>query len=84
MINVVVPISIAYGKHIGDESYIEYGMELLEQNDFEKNKKTRFWKGVEGVPENALGSQAAIQLLDHYCLNKKCLSCAIGVEILKK
>lgn len=84
VINVIIPVTIAYGKYIDDISYIEYGMELLEKIEFEQNKKTRFWEKVDGVPKNALGSQAAIRLLDQYCLNKKCLSCSIGIDILKK
>lgn len=84
IINVVVPLTIAYGKYVGDESYIEYGMGLLENFKYEQNKKTRFWVGIKGVPDNALGSQAAIRLLDQYCINKKCLSCSVGLEILEK
>lgn len=82
--NVIAPFSIAYGKYIDDESYLEYGLELLENIDYEQNRKTKFWEKIEGVPNNALGSQAAIRLLDEYCVNKKCLSCSIGLDILKK
>jgi len=83
-INVIIPISIAYGKSINDETYVEHGIEMLESVNFEKNKKSKFWIDVNGVPKNAVGSQAAIKLLDDYCLSKKCLSCVVGIDILRK
>jgi hypothetical protein len=57
---------------------------ILEQLPAEKNKYTRLWTDI-GIPvQNAADSQSLLQLYKQYCSEKKCLSCSIGIQLLKR
>lgn len=82
-INVFVPILYAYGKFNNDEKKIEKAVYLLNEIKAESNSKVHhFPKEVFSV-ETAFDSQALIELLDSYCLTKKCLQCKIGHKLLR-
>jgi hypothetical protein len=49
----------------------------------EQNRIIQSWKQWGVSADNAFDSQALLHLHKHYCLNKRCLECAIGKEILK-
>jgi hypothetical protein len=83
VINVIVPIAFAYGQSIGDDSYKEYALDLLQNTKPEENNITKSWKTV-GLPMNsAQETQASIELYTNYCAHKKCLQCQIGNFLLK-
>jgi len=82
IINTIVPVKFAYAKSQGKDNS-EQWIELLTQLKPEKNsiiEKFTFFK-IEA--ENAFQSQALLQLKNEYCNAKRCLQCAIGLELLK-
>ena len=84
IINTVVPILFAYGRHRGEEKYCDCAFDFLEELKAENNHIVRMWKEC-GLPvENAGDSQALIQLKKEYCDKKECLRCRIGYEYLKR
>lgn len=83
IINVISPISFAYGKSINDERYCNYATELIAALPSESNSIIDNWKTIGLSSKSAMQSQSLIELYANYCSNKKCLSCAIGVKILK-
>ncbi len=82
-INTVVPFLYAYGIQTGTEAFREKALDLLESIDAEDNRFIRNWANVGLVPENAMDSQAIIQLTRDYCEKKKCFFCRFGYEYLK-
>ena len=83
-INCVVPILFAYGRTMGDESYCDKALELLDSIKAEDNNITRMWQKVGLKVSNAGDSQALIQLKKQYCDRKDCFRCRFGYEYLKK
>jgi len=83
IINTIAPIRFMYSSHSGLGNHCETSMQLIEQLPAEKNNITAEWAEVNWIPENAAQSQALIQLFNHYCQEKKCLSCSIGHSIIR-
>ncbi len=84
VINTVIPILFAYGKHRGNSLLCQKGLELLELIPAENNRFTRIWANI-GLPvKTASDSQALIQLQTHYCNKKDCLRCRFGYFYLKQ
>lgn len=83
IINTIVPFRFAYGKSTGNGNSEEL-VELLRQVSPEKNAvidKFRFHK----VPAaSAYDTQSLLQLKNEYCTHKRCMQCALGIELLKK
>ncbi|HVX50009.1 MAG TPA: hypothetical protein VHB48_07620, partial [Chitinophagaceae bacterium] len=50
----------------------------------ESNTITNKWKEREVLNQNALDSQALIELKNSYCNKRLCLDCAVGNKILPK
>jgi hypothetical protein len=83
IINTVAPIQFLYAQRIGDSNMQERALQLLDTVKPEKNHIIDEWVGYKWQARNASESQAQIQLYNTYCLPKKCLQCAIGLNILK-
>lgn len=84
MINTVVPVLFAYGRHKSDERLCDRAFDFLEQLKAEDNTIVRMWQQC-GLPVNSAGdSQALIQLKTAYCDRKECLRCRIGYEYMKR
>ncbi len=83
VINTVVPILFAYGRHRGEEKYCDRAFEFLEALRPENNYIIRMWKLCGLGVDNAGDSQALIQLKKEYCDRKECLRCRFGYEYLK-
>ncbi|PVD50368.1 DUF2851 domain-containing protein [Terrimonas sp.] len=84
LINTVIPIVFAYGHIHKEQVYKNKALKWLEDISPENNHITRQWKQLNIQNITAADSQSLIQLTKKYCLQKKCLSCAIGVAILKR
>ncbi len=83
-INTLIPALFCYGSFSGNSSYQEKAVSLLENLPFEGNYITKYYQ-KNGFPcDNAMQSQAIIELHHHYCRLKKCLNCQIGCAILQK
>ena len=84
IINTVVPILFAYGRHRGEEKYCDRAFSFLEELKAENNRIVRMWQQCGLSVENAGDSQALIQLNNEYCDKKECLRCRFGYEYLKR
>lgn len=82
IINTVVPMLFAYGRHRQDDRLCDRAFSLLEELQAEKNHITRMWNECGLSVETAGDSQALIQLKNEYCDRKDCLRCRIGYEYL--
>lgn len=83
LINTVVPILFAYGRHKSDEKLCQRAFDFLDQLKAENNHIVRMWQDCGLNVENAGDSQALIQLKKMYCDRKDCLRCRIGYEYLR-
>ena len=83
IINTIIPTLFAYGKYLNNESFVEQGIQLLEQIKPENNHIIRLWQECGLQVEHAADSQALIQLKKEYCDKHECLRCRFGYEFLK-
>jgi hypothetical protein len=83
IINTVVPVLFAYGLHHNMQQWKDRAIQYLTELGPEKNSITNAWEQHEVMNENALDSQALIELKNNYCNTKKCLHCAVGNKILR-
>lgn len=84
MINTVAVFLFAYGLKTGTDDLYERGIKLLENLKPEKNAIVRRFDEIGVISDNAACTQALIQLKKSYCDQKKCLSCEIGYNFMKK
>ncbi len=84
VVNTVVPLLAAYAHHRGEPAYIDRAISLLEELPAEKNHLIDKWNTLGLGIRTAFDSQAAIELHNEFCAVKKCLSCQVGAELLKK
>ncbi len=84
LINTVVPVVFAYGLYHKNQAYKDKAMEWLMQTKGEQNSIIKSWKLFGVMAENALQTQALLELKKHYCERRKCLDCAVGNKILKQ
>ena len=82
IINTIVPIKFAYTKSQGKDDS-EQWIGLLTQLKPEKNSVIEKFAFFKIEAENAFQSQALLQLKNEYCDAKRCLQCAVGLELLK-
>ncbi len=83
LINTVVPLLVAYGKAKDEQNYVDRAVAILQHLPAEHNKITHYWDTLGFEVKNAFDSQALIELFNNFCTPKKCLSCNIGVSIIK-
>lgn len=82
IINTLIPLKFAYSKSMGkdeSEQLIEWISHLVAEKNTIIDKFACF--GIES--KNAFQSQALLQLKNEYCNHKKCLHCAVGLELIK-
>lgn len=82
MINVIVPFYFLYGENRNIAYLKDRAIEILEQLPPEKNSVMKRWEEVGVTAENALESQALLQLQRKYCEPRRCLDCTIGHKII--
>jgi len=83
IINAVVPTLFALGRLQGRPELAERAMALLEELPAEKNQLLSSWEKVGLKADTAARGQALLELRHSYCGQRRCLSCVIGVELLK-
>lgn len=82
LINTIIPLQFAYAKSQGKEiaeSLISFLQEVAAERNSIIQKFNTF--GLES--KNAFDTQSLLQLKNEYCNKSDCLSCAIGIELLK-
>jgi hypothetical protein len=83
IINTIVPYLFFMSTHNLHNDYMEYALDLLSQLPAEVNTKTKEFTKLGIKTENALESQAQIQLFDTLCTKKMCLQCHVAEFLLK-
>ncbi len=83
VVNTVVPVVFAYGLYHNNQAFKDKAMEWLMQIKGEQNSVIKNWKSFGVTAENALQTQALLELKKHFCDERKCLDCAVGNKILK-
>lgn len=84
VINTVIPVKFAYGKYLGnpcEEELLDMMSSLAVENNsvIEKFNELR-----PGTAENAMETQALLQLKNSYCDKNRCLECSLGISLLQK
>lgn len=82
IINVVAPLTYAWGQVRGDYAAMDRAAELLQQMSPEHNRLTIPFENSGVKIVNALESQALIQVRRSYCEVGKCLYCRVGHAML--
>ena len=82
IINTIIPLQFAYANSQGKE-ISESLIDFLSNIPAEKNTIIEKF-GIFGIKsKNAFQTQSLVQLKNEYCNHKKCLQCAVGIELLK-
>ncbi|AXG70116.1 hypothetical protein KORDIASMS9_02345 [Kordia sp. SMS9] len=82
LINSILPLKYCYEKYLGKPD-VESLLSLLRAISPEKNAIIQKFNTKKIDIENALHTQALLQLKKSYCDQQKCLECAIGNRIVK-
>lgn len=83
IINTIVPYLFFMSRHNLNSDYVDYALDLLSQLPAEINTKTKEYTKLGVKIQNALESQAQIQLFDSLCSKKACLHCNVAEFLLK-
>jgi hypothetical protein len=83
IINTIVQFMYLYGTIRDKQKYCDKAINLLLDIPAEKNTITRSWENLSIKAENALESQALLELKNKYCDLKRCLHCSIGLKLLR-
>ena len=82
LINTILPLQYTYQKNKKDH-HLEDIFNSYYSIPSEKNHIIDGWKALEISVKNSLESQSLLFQYKNYCLEKKCLNCSIGLQILK-
>lgn len=83
LINTVVPFIFSYGQIREEGAMVDQAMNLMETMPAEQNSILKKWESLGAPHKHAGHSQALLHLKKHYCDAKQCLSCEVGMAILK-
>ncbi len=83
IINTIVPLKFCYQQAM-NQTNSEQLIAFLESLQPEKNSAISIFETLGLETQNAFQSQALLELKTQYCIQKRCLECAIGNEILKR
>ncbi|HKJ06051.1 MAG TPA: DUF2851 family protein, partial [Flavobacteriaceae bacterium] len=81
LINTIIPLKFLYLKN-NNNFEVDVFFKLLQQLKAEQNTTIKKFSELKFKSENALDTQALIELKTQYCNQHKCLGCSIGKEIL--
>ena len=82
LINTVAPLYYAYGELTDDYAMTDRAVALLEDLRPEQNSIVASFQRAGIKCDNALTSQALIQLRRNYCEARKCIYCRLGHRLL--
>ena len=82
LINAVLPMRFAFQNYLG-EPFSDSLLEWLENIKPEQNAVIKRFNDLDLKSKSAYDTQALIHLKKNYCDLQKCLSCAIGIELIK-
>ena len=78
VINVVVPLMMAYGMNHGNTELTDRAIDMLHSIKAERNTIVELFERCGLSVKDAFTSQGLIQLRRNYCEMHKCLYCRIG------
>ncbi|GAB2692033.1 DUF2851 family protein [Mucilaginibacter koreensis] len=84
LLNTVVRVLFAYGRHRQQQKFVDRSLQLLEQLPAEHNSIIEGFSSLGIKPKNAFETQALLELKSSYCNFKKCLQCGVGNYILNR
>ena len=84
LVNAVVPLRLGLGRSLGRKPMAASAVELLRQLPAEQNVIMRGWASLGIEASDAARSQALIELKNHACALRRCLTCGIGRDLLKR
>lgn len=82
-INVIVPLKYFYQKTLGND-VSELLLDATKELPVEQNSLIEHFNRLGAETVSAFDSQVLLQQYKHYCKNKRCLDCAIGITLLGK
>lgn len=82
-INAIIPTLYAYGAFIDYQLYKDRAINWIQKIPIENNVYVRAYLDLGLDVHSANESQALLHLHRNYCIPRKCLHCAIGLQILK-
>lgn len=83
IINTLIPFRFAYGRSTGTENTEEL-IRLMQQVAPESNSIIDKFRLHKVAVASAYDTQSLLQLKNEYCSHKRCMQCALGLELLKK
>ena len=83
-INAIATFLYFYGKETVQPEVKQQAIDRLQKLPPENNSIIQNWKQNNIFADNAATTQALIELQNNYCSQKKCLTCAIGTNIIAK
>ena len=82
-LNAIVPYAYFRGVQSGNSAWFDFALQHLEDWPPEQNKIIKLYRN-KGLKISSGGdSQALLELYQSYCIPKKCVSCAIGMTLLR-
>lgn len=81
LLNTIFPFLFQYYEYIGDKRKTQV-LDIVRQLSAEKNVFVTKFKRLGCKVDDALESQACLQLKHSYCEPKRCLQCAFGHKLL--
>ncbi|WP_201981688.1 DUF2851 family protein [Hymenobacter rubidus] len=82
--NVVVPLRVAYARHLGEPALVESSVALLSELPAEHNQFTDVYEALGFAHRTAADSQGLLALHKNYCTPRRCLHCAIGSRLVQQ
>ena len=82
IINTIIPIQFAYSKSQGKDNS-QHLIDVMNAIKPEKNTIIEKFSNFGIKSTSAFETQSLLQLKNEYCNHKKCLQCAIGIELIK-
>ena len=83
VVNVVATVMFLYGKIHGRPNLKEHALSLLRALPAERNAIISGWESCGWRVEDAGQTQSLLHLKKNYCDQRRCMHCAIGLQVLK-
>ncbi|MBC7447655.1 MAG: DUF2851 family protein [Hymenobacteraceae bacterium] len=84
VMNVAVPVLVAYARYHHRPGDVEEALALLDRLPAEHNRVLAPYEALDFQNRSAADSQGLMGLWAGYCAPRACLRCAIGANILKR
>jgi hypothetical protein len=82
-VNAIVPYAFYQGLKTGNADWIDFALSHVDDWKTEHNRIVTKFRRKGFVSLSAGDSQAILHLYKQYCQAKKCLSCAVGIKLMR-